>query len=228
MFKVNMSFFSTIVIKVDLWTKIIWSLLIYQMRTFLFWKTRTTIYMTYLICNSNRAYILSRLRSKYESMKKKLIEEQNLVLLSTQITRFYKFIRLRIIAIKLIFFFLFNNSIDYDLTLWFQKINCTKSDVTSFFKNERLESFRIDFEQLKFFRTNLSFKNEEEWLRQLNRITTRVNDDDWREQELIVKIEINEDFNMNMIVQYKDVNKTINFLLEHSSFALNLVYVSIR
>jgi hypothetical protein len=43
-----------------------------------------------------------------------------------------------------------------------------------------------------------------------------------------VKIEINEEFNVNMIVQYRDVNKTIDFLLEHSSFASNLVYVSIR
>jgi hypothetical protein len=43
-----------------------------------------------------------------------------------------------------------------------------------------------------------------------------------------VKIEINEDFNVNMIVQYRDVNKIIDFLLEHSSFALDLVYVSIR
>jgi hypothetical protein len=31
-----------------------------------------------------------------------------------------------------------------------------------------------------------------------------------------------------MIVQYRDVNKTIDFLLEHSFFVSNLVYVSIR
>jgi hypothetical protein len=67
------------------------------------------------------------------------------------------------------------------LTLWFQKIDCTKENVTSFFKSERLKSFRTDLEQLKSFRTKLSFKNEEEWLRQLNRITMSVHENDWQE-----------------------------------------------
>jgi hypothetical protein len=31
-----------------------------------------------------------------------------------------------------------------------------------------------------------------------------------------------------MIVQYKNIKEIINFLIEHSSFASNLVYASVR
>ncbi len=125
-------------------------------------------------------------------------------------------------------FFSFNNFVDYDLTLWFQKIDCTKENVTNFFKNERLKSFRTDLEQLKSFRTRLSFKNEEEWLRQLNRIMMSVHENDWQEQKLVVNIDTDENTISNMIVQYKNIKKIINFLIEHSSFASDLVYDSIR
>jgi hypothetical protein len=81
---------------------------------------------------------------------------------------------------------------------------------------------------LKSFRTRLSFKNEEEWLRQLNRITMSVHENDWQEQMLVVNVDTNEDINSNMIVQYKNIKKIINFLIEHSSFASDLVYASVR
>ncbi len=125
-------------------------------------------------------------------------------------------------------FFSFNNFVDYYLTLWFQKIDCTKENETSFFNSERLKSFQTDLEQLKSFRTRLSFKNEEEWLRQLNRITMSVHENDWQEQMLVVNVDTNEDINSNMIVQYKNIKKIINFLIEHSSFASDLVYASVR
>jgi hypothetical protein len=124
--------------------------------------------------------------------------------------------------------FPFNNSVDYGLALWFQTIGCTKGDVTSFFKNEQLEPFRTGLEQLKSFRTGLSFKNGEEWLRQLDQIQTGVQDDEWLEQELIVKNEKDEDLAANMIVQYRDIKKSIGFLLGHSPFAPDLVYAPIR
>jgi hypothetical protein len=119
------------------------------------------------------------------------------------------------------------------LILWFQKIDCTKKNVTSFFKSERLESFRIDLKQLKSFHKNLSFKNEKEWLRQLNRITTNVHENDWQEQKIDVnmnadKMNTDEDTSSNMIVQYRDIKKIIDFLIEHSSFASDLVYASVR
>jgi hypothetical protein len=125
-------------------------------------------------------------------------------------------------------FFSFNNFVDYDLTLWFQKVDCTKKNVTSFFKSERLKSFQTNFEQLKSFRTRLSFKNKEEWLRQLNRIMMSVHKNDWQEQKLVVDIDTDENTTSNMIVQYKDIKKIIDFLIEHSSFASDLVYASIR
>jgi hypothetical protein len=100
--------------------------------------------------------------------------------------------------------------------------------VTSFFKSERLKWFRIDFEQLKSFRTKLSFKNEEEWLRQLNRITMNVHENDWRKQKLVVNIDTDENTISNIIVQYKNIKKIIKFLIEHSSFASDLVYASVR
>ncbi len=100
--------------------------------------------------------------------------------------------------------------------------------MTSFFKSERLKLFRIDLEQLKLFRTRLSFKNEKEWLRQLNRITMSVHENDWRKQKLVVNIDTNKDIISNVIVQYKNIKNIIEFLIEHSSFASDLVYASIR
>jgi hypothetical protein len=125
-------------------------------------------------------------------------------------------------------FFSFHNFVNYDLILWFQKIDCTKENVTSFFKSERLKSFRTDFEQLKSFRTRLSFKNEKEWLRQLNRITMNVYENDWQEQKFVVNIDTDEDTISNMIIQYKNIKKIINFLIEHSSFTSDFVYALIR
>jgi hypothetical protein len=105
--------------------------------------------------------------------------------------------------------------------------------VTSFFKSERLKSFRIDLKQLKSFHEDLSFKNEKKWLRQLNRITTNVHENDWQKQKIDVNMNAdnmntNEDTSSNMIVQYRDIKKIINFLIKHSSFASDLVYASIR
>ena len=72
----------------------------------------------------------------------------------------------------------FNNSADYGLALWFERIGCTKRDVDRFFKNELLEPFRIGIQLQKRFRSGLSFKSGKEWLRQLDRIPTDVDDDD--------------------------------------------------
>jgi hypothetical protein len=55
-----------------------------------------------------------------------------------------------------------------------------------------------------------------------------VHENDWQEQKLVVNIDINEDTISNMIVQYKNIKEIINFLIEHSSFASDLVYTSIR
>jgi hypothetical protein len=38
----------------------------------------------------------------------------------------------------------------------------------------------------------------------------------------------NEDTSSNMIVQYKNIKKIVDFLIEHSSFASDLVYASVR
>ncbi len=42
------------------------------------------------------------------------------------------------------------------------------------------------------------------------------------------KMNTDEDTSSNMIVQYRDIKKIIDFLIEHSSFASDLVYASVR
>jgi hypothetical protein len=55
-----------------------------------------------------------------------------------------------------------------------------------------------------------------------------VHENDWQKQKFVVNIDTDENTISNMIVQYKNIKKIINFLIEHSSFALDLVYASIR
>ncbi|MCJ1470390.1 hypothetical protein MMC07_009035 [Pseudocyphellaria aurata] len=122
----------------------------------------------------------------------------------------------------------FNNLANYALALWFQDTGCTKGDVNNFFKNELLEPFHIGLKRPPPFHLGLSFKNGEEWLSQLDQIPTGVCNNDWRELELTVETEMEEQVPSIVIVQYGNVINAIKFLLGHFPFALDLVYSPIR
>jgi hypothetical protein len=52
------------------------------------------------------------------------------------------------------------------LILWFHENACIKEDVNRFFKNERLTSVH----------EHLSFKNENQWFDQIDRISSNVHE----------------------------------------------------
>ena len=133
--------------------------------------------------------------------------------------------------IKIELYYSFNNSIDFVLTLWFNDIDCTKKNVNKFFKKMLLKSFRIDFQQQNEFHSKFNFKNENEWLKRLNKIFAKVqNDDDWQQIKLMfcTKMKNENEKQTTTTVQYKNVKKIVKFFLKHVFFVSNLIYFSIK
>jgi hypothetical protein len=114
-------------------------------------------------------------------------------------------------------FWSFQSEHDYEFALWLHHSENTKRDVNRFFKNSRMT----------FFHEQLSFKNENEWLCQLNNVI-EVSDDKWIEQNINISFEIDDELNDVIQIQYRDIMKEIKFLIEHSSFSANLSYALIR
>jgi hypothetical protein len=114
-------------------------------------------------------------------------------------------------------FWSFQSEHDYEFALWLHHSENTKRDVNRFFKNSRMT----------FFHEQLSFKNEDEWLCQLNNVI-EVSDDRWIEQNINIPFEIDDELNDVVQIQYRDIMKEIKFLIEHSSFSADLSYALIR
>jgi hypothetical protein len=78
-----------------------------------------------------------------------------------------------------------------------------------------------------FFHEQLNFKNENEWLCQLNNVI-EISNNKWIEQNINISFEINDELNDVVQIQYRDIMKEIKFFIEHSSFSANLLYAFIR
>ena len=117
----------------------------------------------------------------------------------------------------------FNDMADWDLALWFQSIGCTKGDVDSFFSSGVLRHYGIGVDNVEPY-LGLSFKNGEQWLEQLNWIPAGICGDSWRELELTVETEVKGQESSTVGVKYRNVIKSIKFLLRHPPFASDLVY----
>jgi hypothetical protein len=117
-------------------------------------------------------------------------------------------------------FFFFHNEIDYVLTLWFHENACIKKDVNKFLKNKRLTSIH----------EHLSFKNENQWLDQINRISSNVheNEEQWLKQDITINFKMKDELDTTVKMQYRDVLERIKFLLSHQFFIRNLFYAFIR
>ncbi len=90
-------------------------------------------------------------------------------------------------------FWSFQSEHDYEFALWLHHSENTKKDVNKFFKNSRMI----------FFHEQLNFKNEDEWLCQLNKII-EVSNDKWIEQNINISSEINDELNDVIQIQYRD------------------------
>ncbi len=115
-------------------------------------------------------------------------------------------------------FHLFFNEKDYALTLWFHESIYTKKDVDRFFKNKRLFSSHED----------LSYSNDEEWLRQLDKIFFDIQSNTWMNAEIKLNSAEKDKRKIVVHVQYQDIIQVIRFLIEHKSFETNLTYASVR
>ena len=64
-------------------------------------------------------------------------------------------------------------------------------------------------------------------MKQLDWIPAGVYGNNWRQLKLTIEIEVKGQKLLTMGVQYRNVIKSIKFLLGHAPFALDLVYSSI-
>jgi hypothetical protein len=112
----------------------------------------------------------------------------------------------------------FQSEKNYAFAHWFHQSENNKKDVDKFFQNSRLSKFHEE----------LSFKNDDQWLNKLSKITTSIQKNMWLKQDLIIVSKIDDEFNDIVTIQYRNVMKTITFFINYSSFRANLTYASIR
>jgi hypothetical protein len=105
------------------------------------------------------------------------------------------------------------------LILWFHKIACIKENVDKFLKNKRLTSVH----------KHLSFKNENQWLDQINKISSNVheNEKQWLKQDNTINFKMKDELDTTVKVQYRDVIEEVKFLLSHQFFIWDLFYAFI-
>ncbi len=117
-------------------------------------------------------------------------------------------------------FFFFHNEVDYALTLWFHENAYIKEDVNKFLKDERLTSVH----------EHLSFKNENQWFDQINKISSNVSENkkQWLKQDITINFKMKDELDTTVKVQYRDVIERIKFLLSHQFFIRDLSYAFIR
>ncbi len=112
----------------------------------------------------------------------------------------------------------FQSEKNYAFAHWLHQSENSKKDVDKFFQDSRLNKFHQE----------LSFKNDDQWLNKLNKITTNIQKNTWLKQDLIIVSKIDDEFDEIVTIQYRDVMKMIKFFINHSSFRANLTYASIR
>jgi hypothetical protein len=71
------------------------------------------------------------------------------------------------------------------LTLWFHENACIKKNVNRFLKDERLTSVH----------ENLSFKNENQWLDQIDKISSNVHENkkQWLKQNITINFKMKDE-----------------------------------
>jgi hypothetical protein len=76
----------------------------------------------------------------------------------------------------------------------------------------------------------LNFKNENQWLDQINKISLNVheNEKQWLKQDIKINIKMKDELDTIVKMQYRDVIERINFFLNHQIFIRDLFYAFIR
>ena len=115
-------------------------------------------------------------------------------------------------------YYSYANKADFTVTVWFYIRELFKNDVTDFFKQHTLHQWH----------STLSFTNSSEWLNSLHQILYEIQDNEWS----AVKIAILQDANDSELTEYtfyyRNVMKTVEFLIRHELFKNNLIYASVQ
>ena len=112
----------------------------------------------------------------------------------------------------------FSSAMEYALVQWFLAAKVSKGDTNRFFQDPRL----IDIHGL------LSFNNYDTMISLIHAIPYGIKDDKWRTSTLIVPSPLSDVTAMEYKFRYRDVKRSLEFLLGHPPFAEHLTYAPIR
>lgn len=103
-------------------------------------------------------------------------------------------------------FYLFKNSSNYALALWFQETSCKKRDVNSFFNSQVSKHYKngVAYSEPE---PRLRFVNRKQWLSQFDQIPTGICDSNLRELRLTVETKVKRQNPSIVKVQYNNVYK---------------------
>ncbi len=116
----------------------------------------------------------------------------------------------------------FHNSIDYSWALWLHNNHTTKKSVNVFFKNPQLNKMH----------SHLSFKNTDQWLDQLHKISYDISQaskkQKWTSQTFKIESAYDGGTDCEYVIQYQSIIDTLCFLLSHKSFGDDMIYAPIH
>ena len=115
-------------------------------------------------------------------------------------------------------YFSFLNVKDSTFAKWLVKYNHSKDFVNDLLRNSKLEEMNKDW----------SFRNANEWLAQLHRISHEIQNDHFETKTFFVENTVNDLERIEYNMYYRDVVEIVRFMLEHELFQNNLTYASIQ
>ena len=115
-------------------------------------------------------------------------------------------------------YYSYANEADFTAAVWFYIRELSKSDVTDFFEQCALHQWH----------STLSFTNSSEWLNNLHQILYEIWDDKWNAVNIAILWDANDSELTEYTFYYRNVMKTVEFLIRHELFKNNLTYASVQ
>ena len=112
----------------------------------------------------------------------------------------------------------FHDVKNYAFAKWMFKYKMIKNAIDAFLRDANFE----------IMHEKLNYRNDDEWLTQLHRITHDIFDDDWTIEKFNVENEINDLTNIDYNFHYRNVLKMMRFLLDYELFHDNFLYAFVR
>jgi hypothetical protein len=112
----------------------------------------------------------------------------------------------------------FSNATEYALVHWFLQAKCSKGDINRFLSDPRL----LDIHKL------VTFETFDEMIELVHEIPYGIQNDGWTTTEITITSDIQGVLDNTYKLRFRDIQKSIEFLIGHRPFADSLAYAPIR